>query len=63
MVVSQAILVYVNLHMYKDSHVFAPCLTLSIPDIVLSAPSVADSTRARVMIIYNLFYGLISLLS
>ena len=44
--ISQTILVYVNLHMYKDSHVFASCLTLSIPDIVLSAPSVVDSTCA-----------------
>ena len=38
-------LVYFNLHMYKDSHIFASSLTLSIPDIVLSEPSVGDNKR------------------
>ena len=38
--------------MYKDSHVFASCLTLSIPDIFLSVPSVGDETRSRVTIHY-----------
>ena len=39
--------VSVNLHMCKNSYVFASYLTLSIPDIVRSAPSVMDGTRAR----------------
>ena len=62
--ISSTILVYfTKLQMYKDSHVFAPWLTLSIPDIVLSGSSVVDGTRARLTISYNLFYILISLLS
>ena len=45
--------VSVNLHMYKNSYVFVSYLTLSIPDIVRSAPSVMDGTRARRTIIYK----------
>ena len=58
--ISSTVLVY-KLHMYKDSHVFASWLTLSIPEIVPTVPSVVDGTRARLTIIYNLFYSLISL--
>ena len=40
--------------MYKNSYVFASYLTLSIPDIVRSAPSVRDGTRARESIICSI---------
>ena len=42
--------VSVNLYMYKNSYVFAS-YQLSIPDIVRSAPSVMDDTRARQSVI------------
>ena len=52
--ISQTIFVSVNLHMYKNSHVFASYLNLLIPDIVRNAPSVKDGTRARQSIICSI---------
>ena len=51
MVFHRQFFVSVNLHMYKNSYVFASYLNLSIPDIARSELSVVDGTRARRAII------------
>ena len=61
--ISQTIFVSVNLHMYKNSYVFASYLTLSIPDIVRSSQCYGQHACTTHDNLYNLFYSLISLLS